>query len=128
MAPTSSKKTKKHIKLPKARVYIHTSFNNTIITITDLNGNAYGFASAGTCGYKGTRKATPYAATVTANAIIDKLKNFGTNEIEIYISGVGVGRDTALRAFANSGLTIAAIKDRTPIAFNGPRPKKPRRV
>jgi len=128
MVVISSKKTKKHLKLPKARVYIHTSFNNTLITITDLNGNAYGFASAGTCGYKGTRKATPYAATVTANTIIEKLKSLSTTDIEIYISGVGVGRDTALRAFANSGLNILAIKDRTPIAFNGPRPKKPRRV
>lgn len=122
------KTQKKQPKIGKAKIYIHASFNNTIVSISDTAGNILANSSAGEADFKGSRKSTPYAATVTTNKLLDKVKNHGISEVDVFISGVGNGRDTALRAVAGAGFTINSIKDRTPIAFNGPRPKKPRRV
>lgn len=124
------KKKKKKIKknIPHGRAYIRSSFNNTTITITDEKGNVISWASAGTMGYKGTRKSTPYAAGQAAKKVADDAKGVNMNKIDVYVKGVGSGRETAVRALNSAGLNIVAMKDVTPIAHNGPRPKKPRRV
>lgn len=115
-------------RLSEGIIYIQSTFNNAIITITDKAGNAAAWASAGSCGFKGTKKSTPFAATQTAKIVIEKAKNFGLERAFVYISGVGNGREAAVRAFAGSGIQITGIKDITPLPHNGCRPKKPRRV
>ncbi len=115
-------------KVGKAKIFIHASFNNTIITVTDAQGNVVGWSSSGSSGFKGSRKSTPYAATVTANKVLEKVRPLAISDVELIVSGIGSGRDAALRAISNAGIAISSVKDKTPIAFNGPRPKKPRRV
>ena len=111
------------------KVYVSATFNNTLITITDINGNTIGWGSAGNAGYKGTRKATPFAATTAVDLVIKKVKEErGLRDVEVYIKGPGPGRDAALRALKSLGLNISLIADVTPIPHNGPRPKKKRRV
>ena len=112
----------------KGRIYIQSTFNNTIVTATDEKGNVIAWESAGTAGFEGTRKSTPYAAQVATRRLIEKAKRAGLREVAMYVSGVGVGRDSAIRTFAGSGITVTSISDITPIPHNGPRPKKPRRV
>jgi len=112
----------------KAKVYITATFNNTIITFTDLKGNTLCWGSTGTIGFKGARKATPYAATTTVEATAKKALTLGIDEVEVYIKGPGPGRDAALRALKAAGLKMSLIADITPIPHNGPRPKKRRRV
>ncbi|MCD6422326.1 30S ribosomal protein S11 [bacterium] len=124
--PQFLKKVKK--KLSKANVYIQSTFNNTIITLTDKKGNVVFWSSAGRCGFKGTKKGTPYAASVVANTVVEAAKAMGVKEMTLLVKGVGQGRDQALRTFVASGFEITEIKDITPIPHNGPRPKKPRRV
>ncbi len=114
--------------LNRGRIYIQVSYNNTLITVTDEAGNAIAQASAGSLGFKGPKKATPFAAARVAEAILEKLSKTGMKEVEIYIKGVGGGRESALRTFAAKGLNIVLIKDITPIPHNGPKPPKPRRV
>jgi len=121
-------KKKKHIRLSVARIYISSSFNNTIVTLTDEKGNVVAWASGGSCGFKGTKKGTPFAAQVTVNKILEKANAFGVKQLSVFISGPGPGRETALRAIAQSGLKIVSIRDITPIPHNGCRPPKPRRV
>jgi len=115
-------------KLNKGIINIHSSFNNTIINLTDELGNVLFWASAGSLGFKGTKKATPFAAAQTAKTIIDKAKPLGLSEIEIKVKGVGAGRESAIRSFAGSGITVAKISDTTPLPHGGVRPKKVRRV
>ncbi len=115
-------------KVPKARVYINASFNNTIITFTDMEGNTLAWSSGGNVEFKGSRKATPYAAQIAAKNAVDKAREYGVYEVEIYIKGPGVGRESAIRSLANSGLKVNLIKDTTPIPHNGCRPRKKRRV
>ncbi len=115
-------------RVNEGNIYIQSTFNNAIISITDKTGNVAAWASAGSCGFKGTKKSTPFAATQTAKIVIEKAKNFGLERAFIYISGVGNGREAAVRAFAGSGVQITGIKDITPLPHNGCRPKKPRRV
>ncbi len=115
-------------KVPKARVYINASFNNTIITFTDMEGNTLAWSSGGNAEFKGSRKATPYAAQVAAKNAVDKAREYGVYEVEVYIKGPGVGRESAIRSLANSGLKVNLIKDTTPIPHNGCRPRKKRRV
>lgn len=111
-----------------AKVYISASFNNTLITIADLKGDTLAWGSAGSSGFKGTRKATPYAATVAIEKVIEKAKeDFGLVEVEVYIKGPGPGREAALRAIKSAGLKINLIADVTPIPHDGPRAKKKRR-
>jgi small subunit ribosomal protein S11 len=119
--------TKKDQEL--AKVYVSASFNNTLVTITNEKGEILVWGSAGSSGFKGTRKATPFAATTAVEKVIKKAKeDFGVKEVEIYVKGPGAGRDAALRAIRAAGLKISLIADITPIPHNGPRPKKKRRV
>lgn len=115
-------------RLDRGNVYIGASYNNTIITVTDERGNAVAWASAGSLGFSGPKKATPFAASKVVSAIVEKLKKTGLSNIDVFVTGVGSGRDSAIRSFGNQGFNILSIKDVTPIPHNGPRPKKVRRV
>ena len=121
-----AEKNKKNIT--HARAYVAATFNNTLVTVTDPNGNAIAWNSAGASGFKGARKATPYAATSTIENVAKKIKEMGVSSIEVYIKGPGPGRDSAIRAFKSAGLDITMIADVTPIPHNGPRASKRRRV
>ncbi|HXF43930.1 MAG TPA: 30S ribosomal protein S11 [Candidatus Paceibacterota bacterium] len=110
------------------RIYIQASYNNTFITVTDKEGKVIAWLSAGSLGFSGPKKSTPFAASKVAEAIIEKIKKSGPNTVEIFVKGVGSGRDAALRSFAAGGLDIVSVKDVTPIPHNGPRPRKARRV
>lgn len=124
-----SLKNKKEVKiLEKAKMYVLATFNNTLVSFTDLEGNIFVSLSSGAIGFKGTRKATPFAATVTTEKAIEKAKNLGVKEVEVYIKGPGPGREAVLRAVRAANLKISLIADVTPIPHNGPRPKKKRRV
>lgn len=130
MANKTTKPRKKKIKkvVPSGRIYIQSTFNNTTVTLTDEKGNVLSWSSAGTMGYKGTRKSTPYAAGLAAKKITDEAKNFQTKKVDIIIRGVGAGRESAVRAINAAGLEVMSMKDITPIPHNGPRPRKSRRV
>jgi small subunit ribosomal protein S11 len=121
----SSKKVK---KVDLAKVYINATYNNTIITVTDKNGNVLAWSSAGSTGFSGPKKATPFAASKVVSVIAEKIKPFEIKNLEIYVKGVGSGRDSAIRSLASAGFDIILLKDVTPIPHNGPRPPKPRRV
>ena len=124
---TKTKNTKKDVGLGK--IYISASFNNTLVTITNAGGETLCWSSSGASGFKGTRRATPYAATTAVETVLNKAKNnFGVTEVEIYVKGPGAGRDAALRAIRAAGVKISLIADITPVPHNGPRPKKKRRV
>lgn len=112
----------------KGKVFVTATFNNTIVTITDAQGNALYWSSSGHVGFKGARKATPYAATTAVEGVARKAAEGGMREVEVYIKGPGAGRDAALRAIRAVGLGISLIADVTPIPHNGVRPKKKRRV
>ena len=122
------KKKKTIITTGNGKVYVSTTFNNTIVTITNEKGDAIAWSSSGQSGFKGTRKSTPFAATSAVEHAIQKAKEVGVNSVEVFIKGPGVGRDAALRAVRNSGLSISMIADVTPIPHNGPRMKKKRRA
>lgn len=115
-------------QIVRGRIYIQVSYNNTFITVTDEKGSVLAWSSAGSLGFKGPKKATPYAASKVAEAIIEKIKKNGLVEIEVFVAGIGSGRESAVRSLANHGLNIVSIKDTTSIPHNGPRPKKVRRV
>lgn len=112
-----------------AKIYVNASFNNTIVTVADDAGNTLGWASSGSSGYKGTRKATPYAATVAVEGLMAKVKEQnGIKEADVYIKGPGSGREAALRAIKSAGVKMSMIADVTPMPHGGPRPKKRRRT
>jgi small subunit ribosomal protein S11 len=115
-------------KFEKGRIYINASYNNTLISVTDDRGNIIAWASAGSLGFSGPKKATPFAAAKIVSALTEKLKKSGPVNVEIFVNGVGGGRDSAIRSLANQGFNISMIKDITPIPHNGPRPPKTRRV
>ena len=123
-------KAKKSVKaVARGRLYISSSFNNTLITVTNETGEVISWSSSGNAGFKGTRKSTPFAATSAVEKALNKAKTEnGLKEVEIYIKGPGVGRDAALRAVRGANLKISMIADVTPIPHNGPRPKKKRRA
>jgi small subunit ribosomal protein S11 len=123
-------KAKKRIKqvVIKGIAHIKASFNNTIITIADKNGQTLCWDSAGSIGYKGSRKSTPFAAQRAAESVAQKAKKMGMKEVDIRVKGPGAGREPAIRALAAAGLTIRAIEDVTPLPHNGCRPRKKRRV
>jgi small subunit ribosomal protein S11 len=108
--------------------HVHASFNNTVITITDRQGNALGWATAGASGFKGSRKSTPFAAQVAASRVGEMVQEFGLKNLEVRVKGPGPGRESAVRALNNAGFKITAITDVTPIPHNGCRPPKKRRV
>lgn len=108
--------------------HVLATYNNTMITVTDQQGNVLAWSSAGTLGFKGTRKATPFAAARVAETVSEKVRKIGLEEVVVLVKGVGSGRESAIRALANRGLNITLIKDVTPLPHNGPRPKKVRRV
>ncbi len=111
-----------------AAAHVHSSFNNTIITITDRQGNALGWSTAGGSGFRGSRKSTPFAAQVAAENLADTMNEYGIKNLEVYIKGPGPGRDSAVRALNNAGFKVINITDVTPIPHNGCRPPKKRRV
>ena len=120
-------------RIPKKKVTIGTlnvlaTFNNTIVTLSDSKGNSIIAASSGAVGFKGSRKSTPFAAAKVGEIIGEKAQQMGMKEANVIIKGAGAGRESALRAFAGKGITISKITDRTPIAHNGPKPPKARRV
>lgn len=110
------------------RIYIQATYNNTIMTVTDDKGGVITWMSAGSLGFSGPKKATPFASSKVAEAIAQKIEKTGPNSVEIFVRGVGSGRDSAIRSFAGKGLNIISIKDVTPIPHNGPKPPKVRRV
>lgn len=121
-------KDKKTVNITHAKAYITATFNNTLVTLTDPNGNTLLWGSAGAAGFKGARKSTPYAATTAVESVARKAKEQGIRSVELYIKGPGPGRDGAIRAFKSAGLDITMIADVTPIPHNGPRASKRRRV
>lgn len=127
-ARVKKKKEVKGKKLDRANVYIQSTYNNTIVTITDLKGDVVAGESAGAIGFKGPKKATPFAATKVVGSLMNKLQRIGPKEANVFVKGVGSGREAAIRALAANGLDILSIKDITPIPHNGCRPPKPRRV
>jgi small subunit ribosomal protein S11 len=123
-----AKKKKIRKNIVKGIAHIKATFNNTIITITDPNGETLCWDSAGTVGFKGARKATPFAATRAAEKCANKARRMGMREIEVHVRGPGSGRESAVSALENNGLHITAVEDHTPIPHNGCRPRKKRRV
>ena len=112
----------------EGNVYIQATFNNTIITVTDINGNALSWASAGGLGFSGAKKSTPYAAQTTCETAAKKAMDFGLKEVNVFVKGPGVGRESAIRTLGVLGLKVRSIRDVTPIPHNGCRPRKSRRV
>lgn len=133
----ASKKTEKTTRTKKktgvsitehGKVFITATFNNTLVTITNGQGDAVSWGSSGSAGFKGTRKSTPYAATIAVEGAVKKAIEKGVKTVDVFVKGPGSGRDSALRAIRSGGLSISLISDVTPIPHNGPRPKKKRRV
>ena len=122
------KKSKIKKRIPSGIAHIVSSFNNTIITISDEKGNTLAWSSAGHKGFKGSRKSTPYAAQIAAEDVGNKVKDFGLKSLKVEVSGPGSGRESALRSLQSIGYVITSIKDVTPIPHNGCRPRKRRRV
>ena len=120
------KKTKRQVSSGKA--YIQATYNNTMIAFTDPSGNSLAQCSAGQCGFKGPKKSTPYAAGIIVAKAVEKLKPYGLKEVSVFVTGVGSGREAAIRALNANGINVLGIKDITPIPHNGCRAKKPRRV
>ncbi|AAO44626.1 30S ribosomal protein S11 [Tropheryma whipplei] len=122
----SRKKARKNI--PAGLAHIKSTFNNTIVTITDLSGNVIGWSSSGAVGFKGSRKSTPYAAQMAADAAARSAQEHGVKKVDVFVKGPGSGRETAIRSLQTAGLEIGSISDTTPLAFNGCRPPKKRLV
>jgi small subunit ribosomal protein S11 len=126
------KKTRKKKKISKlvshGRAYIQATFNNTIVTVTDQNGDTLGWASSGMCGFKGPKKATPYAAGQVVKKIAEAIQPYGVKEVNIFVNGIGGGRESAIRAFNLNNIQVLSVKDVTALPHNGCRPPKKRRV
>lgn len=122
------KKQKTERQITNGRVYVTATFNNTLVTLTDISGNTIAWGSSGGAGFKGARKATPYAAISAMEVVAQKGKALGMSSCEVYIKGPGSGRDATIKALRSAGINITMIADVTPIPHNGPRPKKRRRV
>ena len=124
------KRKKKKIKrqINKGQAHIKCTYNNTMVMISDMTGGMLAWSSSGLLGFKGAKKATPYAATQVVQDVTEKVKKYGVQELEVFVQGVGSGRESSIRSLANRGFELTSIKDVTPIPHNGCRPKKPRRV
>ena len=127
-ARLSKKKKKIRRKLTKGRVYVHSSYNNTIVSITDTKGEVVAWSSSGAVGFKGAKKATPYAASIVVSDIMEKIKDSGLEQVDVIVTGVGGGKESAIRALGSHKIQVLSIKDVTPIPHNGCRPPKVRRV
>ena len=125
-AKSRSKKKKKFVQHGQA--HIQATYNNTIVTLSDQQGNVLAWSSAGKVGFKGPKKSTPYAAGVIVRDVVERAKQIGLKQVDVFVRGVGLGREAAVRALVAQGLVITAIKDITPTPHNGPRPPKVRRV
>jgi small subunit ribosomal protein S11 len=123
---TSAKKVKR--TLSHGRIHIHATFNNTIVTITDLQGNVVVWGSSGSAGFKGSRKSTPYAARLAAEEVVANGRELGLQEVDLFVKGPGPGREAAIRAIQGSEMKVRSISDATPVPHNGCRPPKKRRV
>lgn len=128
MAVTKTKKRKEKKTVYEGNVYIQATFNNTIISITDLNGNAIAWASSGGLGFRGAKKSTPFAAQTVAETAIQKALTYGLREVHVFVKGPGIGRESAIRQLGALGLKVRSISDVTPIPHNGCRPRKTRRI
>jgi len=129
MAERKARTRKRERKsVPRGRAYIQSTFNNTLITLTDPNGNVIAWSSAGSAGFKGSRKSTPYAAQLAAEQAARRAMDHGMRQIDVFVRGPGSGREAAIRSLQGAGLTILSIRDVTPIPHNGCRPPKRRRV
>ena len=122
------KKRKGVRQVSSGRAYVHASYNNTIVTLTDQNGNVLAWSSAGVVGFKGPKKSTPYAAGVIVKDAVEKVRPTGLREVNAFVSGIGSGREAAVRSLHANGINVMTIKDVTPIPHNGCRPPKPRRI
>lgn len=125
-APIKSEKRSR--KVDEGRVYIKASYNNTTVTITDKNGGVVAWATAGSLGFAGPKKATPFASSKVIATIAEKIQKTGPFNVEVFVSGVGSGRDSAVRSLVNHGFNILSIRDVTPVPHNGPKPPKVRRI
>lgn len=125
-----AKKKKKKLKrqVSKGQAHIKCTYNNTMVMIADATGGMLAWSSSGLLGFKGAKKATPYAATQVVQDVSEKVKKYGVQDLEVFVKGVGSGRESSIRSLANRGFNLVSIKDVTPIPHNGCRPKKPRRV
>jgi small subunit ribosomal protein S11 len=121
-------KRRERKSIPRGRAYIKSTFNNTLVTLTDPNGNVVSFSSAGASGFKGSRKGTPFAAQLAGENAARRAMEHGMQQVEVYVRGAGSGREAAIRSLQATGLTVTAIRDVTPIPHNGCRPPKRRRV
>ncbi len=126
VAVKKAKKLKRQIQ--KGRASIQCTYNNTIVTIADMNGGVLGWSSSGHLTFKGAKKSTPYAATQVVADVTEKVKKYGVQDLEVFVKGVGSGREASIRALANNGFNLVTIKDITPIPHNGCRPRRPRRI
>ncbi|PIZ57555.1 30S ribosomal protein S11 [bacterium (Candidatus Torokbacteria) CG_4_10_14_0_2_um_filter_35_8] len=123
------KKVKSRVRrISHGKVFVKASYNNTVVTITDLAGNPLAWSAAGIVGFKGAKKATPYAAQTVVENVLQKLEKTGLKEVDVFVKGIGSGREAAIRAFYAKGIDVLSIKDTTPIPHDGCRPKKVRRV
>ncbi len=123
------KKTKKAVRqVSHGRCYVQATYNNTIVTLTDANGNVLAWSSAGKVGFSGPKKSTPYAASMIIKDVTEKVKDTGLKDVNVFVKGIGSGRESAVRALNANGINVLSIKDITPIPHNGCRPPKPRRV
>jgi len=122
------KKKKFRRQILRGRAYIKSTYNNTVVTLTDMHGNVLAWSTAGNLGFKGAKKATSYAASQVVSDVEVKVQKYGLKELDVFVKGVGTGREAAIRALAQKGFSLNMIKDVTPIPHNGCRPKKPRRV
>jgi len=127
-APPRSKRKKTITAVPTGRIYVQATYNNTIVTVTDAHGNVLGWSSAGLAGFKGPKKATPYAASVIVRDVLEKTKAYGLREAHVFVRGIGSGREAAVRALNANGISVLSIKDKTPIPHNGCRAPSPRRM
>ena len=129
MARQSSRPKRRDRRTPsQGRAYVQSTFNNTIVTITDAEGAVVAWASAGTVGFKGTKKGTPFAARLAAESVARKVLDYGMRRVDVYVKGPGSGRETAIRSLQSAGLEVASIRDVTPIPHNGCRPPRRRRI
>lgn len=125
-APAAAKKSK--IRLDSGILYVQSTYNNTLVSVTDKKGNLIAWSSSGALGFKGAKKGTPFAAAKVGETLAAKVQPMGLKEIDVVICGVGSGRESSVRGFVAKGIAINSIKDVTPVPHNGPKPKKPRRV
>ncbi|MDO8462828.1 MAG: 30S ribosomal protein S11 [bacterium] len=127
-AKVRSRSRKPRQQTPRGNLYVKASFNNTVVTLTDPLGNTIAWSSAGVCGFRGPKKATPYAASIVVRDVVRKIEQIGLKEVNVFVRGIGSGRESAVRALHANGINVLSIADTTPIPHNGCRPPKPRRI